>query len=122
MKISILTYIFFLSLCISVQAQQEHTQVEKSQKLKRRDAKGVEDLQLKPEEITHINFSRRRLTEFPIDLLKCTNIEELTLSFNEIPTIPNGISSLKKLKRLLIFRRASTVGLNWNYWIYLLIL
>ena len=75
MKISILTYIFFLSLCISVQAQQEHTQVEKPQKLKRRDAKGVEDLQLKPEEITHINFSRRKLTEFPIYLLKCTNIE-----------------------------------------------
>jgi len=70
MKSYILAFFFFLTLCISVQAQQENTQAEKSQKLKRRDAKGVEDLKFKPEEITHINFSRRRFTEFPIDLLK----------------------------------------------------
>ena len=102
MKSPILLLFIFFTFGISLQAQQQTAQTENKPIVKRKDARSVDDLKSNPEEITHVNFSRRNLTSFPLELVKCINIEELTLSFNEIQSIPDGISSLKKLKRLLI--------------------
>lgn len=50
-----------------------------------------------------INLSSNNFSKFPGVLCRITSLEELDLSFNDIPEIPDDISKLVRLRRLLLF-------------------
>lgn len=54
------------------------------------------------QQITKATLQFQNLRKFPLPLLKCTNIEEIDLSHNQISEIPNEIGQLKKLRRLYL--------------------
>ncbi len=56
----------------------------------------------KPEEVTRLDLSEQNLTEFPLDILKMSNIKYLDLSNNRISNIPFEIKRLTKLEDLVL--------------------
>ncbi len=58
-----------------------------------------------PEKVYNLDLSKKKLNEFPMDILKFTNLRSLKLYKNRIDSIPNEISQLKNLREL-------NVGLN----------
>ena len=54
------------------------------------------------QQITKATLQFQNLRKFPLPLLKCTNIEEIDLSHNQISEIPDEIGQLKKLRRLYL--------------------
>jgi Leucine-rich repeat (LRR) protein len=53
-----------------------------------------------PDKVFRLNLSKKQYTEFPADILKFKNLEELDLSKNKIKELPTGIGSLTNLKKL----------------------
>jgi Leucine-rich repeat (LRR) protein len=45
-------------------------------------------------------YPEQRLTTVPEEIMQMTNLEDLTLSFNQIESIPSSIRNLKNLKKL----------------------
>ncbi|KAF8948304.1 cysteinyl-tRNA synthetase [Haplosporangium gracile] len=50
-----------------------------------------------------VNLSSNNFSKFPTVLCRITSLEELDLSFNDIPEIPDDISKLVRLRRLLLY-------------------
>lgn len=61
-----------------------------------------------PQKVVKLDLSRCKLKEFPKEILKCTNLQELNLSNNRITEIPAEIAVLKNLKVLKISRNKLT--------------
>jgi Leucine-rich repeat (LRR) protein len=53
-----------------------------------------------PDKVFRLNLTKRRLAEFPVEILQFNNLEELDLSKNKIKELPSGIGKLKNLRRL----------------------
>jgi Leucine-rich repeat (LRR) protein len=53
-----------------------------------------------PDKVFRLNLSKKQLKEFPEDILKFKNLEELDLSKNKIEELPAGIGTLTHLKKL----------------------
>lgn len=58
-----------------------------------------------PEKVYHLDLSKKKLQDFPMEVLKFTNLRSLKLYKNRIDSIPNEISQLKNLGEL-------NVGMN----------
>jgi len=58
-----------------------------------------------PDKVYHLDLSKKKLQDFPMEVLKFTNLRSLKLYKNKIDSIPNEISQLKNLREL-------NVGLN----------
>jgi Leucine-rich repeat (LRR) protein len=57
-----------------------------------------------PSKILHLDLSKQKLTKFPMDILKLTNLEVLILSKNKLSKLPPEIVNLKNLSVLDISR------------------
>lgn len=53
-----------------------------------------------PDNVRILDLKKKRLKEFPIEILKLNNLEKLILSRNSISFVPCEITNLKKLKYL----------------------
>jgi Leucine-rich repeat (LRR) protein len=65
----------------------------------------LEEALKEPEKVYHLDLSKNKLKNFPMDILKFTNLRTLKLYKNKIDSIPNEISQLKNLREL-------NVGMN----------
>ncbi len=50
--------------------------------------------------ITHLNLSKSRISDIPIELFKLKNLKYLDISGNSLTSLPNGISQLDNLEYL----------------------
>jgi Leucine-rich repeat (LRR) protein len=48
----------------------------------------------------YVNLGYNQLTDFPPDIINCSNLENLNLQSNQIESIPKGINKLQSLNRL----------------------
>jgi len=55
-----------------------------------------------PEKVYHLDLSKQKLEEFPMDIVKFTNLRTLNLFKNKIKTVPDEIARLKNLRELNI--------------------
>ena len=65
----------------------------------------LEEALKEPDKVYNLDLSKKKLNEFPMEILKFTNLRTLKLYKNRIDSIPNEISQLKNLREL-------NVGLN----------
>lgn len=57
-----------------------------------------------PEEVTHLVLKRKKLKNFPKEILQFHNLEVLDLTGNRLSVLPNEIIELRKLKVLNLSR------------------
>lgn len=57
-----------------------------------------------PEEVVHLRLKRKKLKEFPIQILQLKNLEVLDLSNNKLTSLPDELIQLKHLKKLILSR------------------
>ncbi len=57
-------------------------------------------LKAHPDSVTRLKLVRKRLKNFPVEILQFKNLRELDISNNRIRKIPAEISKLKKLEKL----------------------
>jgi Leucine-rich repeat (LRR) protein len=65
----------------------------------------LEEALIEPEKVYHLDLSKKKIQDFPMEILKLINLRSLKLYKNRIDSIPNEISQLKNLREL-------NVGLN----------
>lgn len=53
-----------------------------------------------PEKVYHLDLSKKKLEEFPMDILKLTNLRTLKLAKNKIKSVPEEIQQLTHLVEL----------------------
>ena len=58
--------------------------------------------------LTTLNFSANKVSAFPDELLKLTNLVDLDLGFGAIKTLPTNIDKLQNLKRLVLIKNPIT--------------
>lgn len=58
--------------------------------------------------LTTLNFSANKISAFPEELLKLTNLADLDLGYGTIKVLPAGIDKLKNLKRLVLTKNLLT--------------
>src|SRR3569832_13138 len=62
--------------------------------------RGLASAMESPDKVFRLNLSKKQYTEFPMDVFKFKNLEELDLSKNRISEVPKEIGTLKNLKKL----------------------
>lgn len=65
----------------------------------------LEEALKEPEKVYNLDLSKKKIQDFPMEVLKFTNLRSLKLYKNRIDSIPDEISQLKNLREL-------NVGLN----------
>ena len=60
----------------------------------------LEDALKEPEKVYRLHLKKQKLTVFPMDILKFTNLQELDLSKNKLKDIPEEIGQLTNLQIL----------------------
>jgi len=60
----------------------------------------LEEALKEPEKVYRLHLKKQKLTEFPKDILKLTNLQELDLTKNKLKEIPEEISQLTNLQTL----------------------
>lgn len=67
-----------------------------------------------PDSVVELILQSADLTEFPIGLYKCRNLEKLDLSGNQLTRVPEGLSAFPKLRELYLNNNniTSTEGLD----------
>ena len=60
----------------------------------------LEDALKNPEKVFNLDLSKKKLEEFPTDILKFTNLRKLKLSKNKIKAVPEEIKQLQNLVEL----------------------
>lgn len=71
--------------------------------------KSIEDALVHPNQVFHLKLKRKKLKEFPLDILKLKNLVTLDLTKNKISSIPYKIKELKHLKTLKLNKNKFTV-------------
>lgn len=69
----------------------------------------LEDALTNPDGVKILDLHRKKLEEFPKDIFKFKNLEELNLAKNKIKVIPPEIKTLINLKKLNLSRNKLTV-------------
>lgn len=65
----------------------------------------LEEALKEPEKVYHLDLSKKKIQDFPMEVLKFSNLRTLKLYKNKIDSIPDEISQLKNLREL-------NVGMN----------
>lgn len=60
----------------------------------------LEEALKEPEKVYNLDLSKKKIQDFPMEVLKFTNLRSLKLYKNRIDSIPNEISQLKNLREL----------------------
>lgn len=71
--------------------------------------KNLEDALVNPNQVFHLKLKRKKLKEFPLEVLKFKNLITLDLTKNKISSIPYEIKELKYLKTLKLNKNKFTV-------------
>ena len=69
----------------------------------------LEDALTNPDGVKILDLHKKKLEEFPADIFKFKNLEELNLAKNKIKVIPSEIKTLTKIRKLDISRNKLTV-------------
>ena len=64
----------------------------------------LEEAMRHPEKVIKLELKREKLKQFPLQVLKFTNLQYLDLSKNKIKELPEGIDTLKNLQFLILSR------------------
>jgi Leucine-rich repeat (LRR) protein len=62
----------------------------------------VESSLKEPSKVLKVNLSYNGLTDFPLEVLRCTNVRVLDVSNNGLTTLPDEIATLPNLQKLVI--------------------
>lgn len=74
--------------------------LDSTQLVKEKEYTSLEEALKNPEEVYKLNLRKKRLKEFPFDILKFKNLQELNLYKNRIRVIPKEIGTLESLQKL----------------------
>jgi Leucine-rich repeat (LRR) protein len=61
----------------------------------------LDSVKKNPDKVVRLNLKKHHLKEFPIEILKCKNLQYLDISRNTIKDIPEGIGQLTNLQYFL---------------------
>lgn len=64
----------------------------------------LEEALQQPDSVFKLKLNGKKLAEFPVEILRLTNLQSLNLSKNRIKTIPSQINELKNLQELDVSR------------------
>lgn len=64
--------------------------------------KSIDEAMKTPNEVTHLKLIRKKIKEFPKEILNFKNLEYLDLSKNKLDSLPTEFSSLSNLHTLII--------------------
>lgn len=73
-----------------------------------REYKSLKEALEKPSEVYRLNLQKKKLTKFPMEILKLVNLNELNLSHNKIVKIPPEIAELEYLQRINLSKNELT--------------
>jgi Leucine-rich repeat (LRR) protein len=97
----ILSFLFVFSGLISF--------AQNNEDLRPGEYTSMEDALTNPDGVKILDLHKKKLEEFPVEIFKFKNLEELNLAKNKIKIIPPEIKSLTKIKILNLSRNKLTV-------------